>query len=311
VPKGSPLRIGIIGNFVPPHSTENDWVKSFSELGHTVSCFQENEDRTELILKSCIDTGVKLVLYVHTHSFSTPGDISVIELIRQFRAHKIKTASPHLDLYFGLNNGDGRQNQIGIHPFWKTDVCLTADGSSQIKFQERGVNHVWMKPGVLARECVPGNFRPEWAIDLGFCGAESYHQEWPWRGEMIRTLREVYGNRFRVFNGFRGQDLNDLYASVKILIADCCFAGKPRYISDRWPETCGRGGFLLAPYVEGNCIPVATFISQDIHDLMDKADYYLSHDKERDLIRRVCHEHVKAHDTYTHRAQQILEVCGL
>ena len=311
VGSGHSHKIAILGNFVPPHSTENDWAWSFEFLGHEVIKFQENEDRTDEILATCKALEVSLFLFVHTHSWSTPGKISLDEMIKGLRASKIPTVSPHLDLYFGLNDGDGRDSKVGKHPFWHTDLCLTADGSSQEKFAARGVNHSWLRPGVVARECYPGTFRKELETELAFVGAENYHNEWQWRGQMIRDLRSVYGDRFKVLNGFRGQRLNDLYASTKILIGDCCFAGKPRYYSDRWPESCGRGGFLLAPQIEGCCIPTATFTPQDIHDLMSKIDYYLAHEEERELIRRAAHLHVKEHDTYTHRAKDILGIFNL
>jgi spore maturation protein CgeB len=67
----------------------------------------------------------------------------------------------------------------------------------------------------------------------------------------------------------------------------------------------------LAPRVEGVCIPLATFKPCDAGDMIEKIDYYLEHEKERELIRRACHEHVKNHDTYTHRARQILRIVGL
>lgn len=38
------------------------------------------------------------------------------------------------------------------------------------------------------------------------------------------------------------------------MIGDSCFAGSPKgayYWSDRIPETLGRGGFLIHPYVDG------------------------------------------------------------
>lgn len=303
--------VAIWGNLDAQYSTENDWVDSFRTLGYRVVTFQENQIRTEDILEACLDNKVRLLCYVHTHSWSSPGRMSPEKLITELRAKGIKTVSPHLDLYFGLNIGDGRDDNVGKHAFFKTDLVMTADGSSQEKFAERGVKHVWMPPGVNAHWCEPGTPREDLMVDLGFIGARGYHKEYGWRGEMLDTLKEVYGNRFRVFTGYRGQDLNDLLASVKVLIGDCCFSGKPKYWSDRCPEHAGRGGFILHPRVEGLCIPTATFDPQNMDDLLEKIDYYLEHDVERDLIRRAAHEHVKAHDTYVHRAKQILRAVGL
>lgn len=303
--------VAIWGNFDPPHSTENDWVWSFESLGYKVLKFQENKAHTDEILFACIEENVKLFLYIHTHGWESPGALSPGLLIEDLRLEGIKTVSPHLDLYFGLNADDQRDSKVGKHAFFKTDFVMTADGSSQEKFKQRGVNHVWMPPACVARDCVKGEYREELACDVAFVGAKGYHKEYPWRGEMIDTLQDTFGNKFRVLTGFRGQRLNDLYASVKVVVGDCCFSGKPFYWSDRLPETCGRGGFLLFPQIEGMCIPTATFIPQNISDLVGKIDYYLEHEKERELIRQAAHEHVKAHDTYTHRARQIIEVAGL
>jgi hypothetical protein len=296
------LRISFLGNFIPPHSTENDLLWTLRDLGHEVITFQENAHGERPL-------PADLFLWVHTHGWGDEDYFAAV--LKFYKEHGIPTASFHLDLYFGLNDGDGRESKVGKHPFWKTDICMTADGSSQEKFAERGVNHVWVKPGVVARDCKSGIRREELAIDIGFCGAEGYHNEWPWRGEMIRILRNVYGDKFKVFSGFRGERLNDLYASVNILVGDCCFAGKPRYYSDRWTETCGRGGFLLAPQIEGCCIPLATFTPCNIRDLTEKIDYYLAHGEERELIRRAAHEHVKNHDTYSHRVKEILGLLNL
>jgi hypothetical protein len=304
-------RIALYGNLIPEHSTENEWVRSFRKLGHQVLTFQENEDRVEDVTKTCIESGVKLFLFVHTHGYVSPGKLSLDEMLVKFKIANIKTVSPHLDLYFGLSQADDRENKVGLHPFWRTDFCMTADGSSQEKFESRGVRHVWMPPGVLAEACYPGNYKKELAVDIAFVGAEGYHPEWPWRGEMLSTLRTVYGDRFKVFQGYRGQALNDLMASVKVFVGDCCFAGKPRYWSDRLPEHAGRGGFILYPRIDGICIPTATFTPCDIHDLLDKIDYYLEHDEERELIRKAAWQHVKSHDTYVHRAQFILRTVGL
>jgi hypothetical protein len=128
---------------------------------------------------------------------------------------------------------------------------------------------------------------------------------------MVATLQKHYGPRFRIFQGYREQNLNNLYASVKVMVGDHCFAGQPKYWSDRLPETCGRGGFILYPRTEGMTIPTATYEPQNLDDLIAKIDYYLAHEAEREEIRKRCFEHVKAHDTYTHRLQEVLQVMEL
>lgn len=48
----------------------------------------------------------------------------------------------------------------------------------------------------------------------------------------------------------------------------------------------------------------------DWSDLLDKIDYYLVHDKEREAIVRYARKHFFANHTYKQRVERILEVCG-
>ena len=51
----------------------------------------------------------------------------------------------------------------------------------------------------------------------------------------------------------RGKELNDLYATAKVVVGDTLCKGfnYPYYFSDRLFETTGRGGFLIHPYIKG------------------------------------------------------------
>jgi len=303
-------RIALLGNFGPPHSTENDLAWTLRDMGHDLLKFQENKVMTEQILEDCKQWGVDLLCFVHTHGWNTPGVMSLDELWQQLRRHGVKTCSFHLDKYWGLNQNDHREDLIGRHAFWKTDAVFTADGADH-PWPKRLVNHYWLPPGVVGRDCIPGQYRDDLAVDVGFVGARSYHPEYPFRGELISFLEQTYGDRFRIFSGFRGQVLNDLYASMKICVGDCCFSGEPNYWSDRLPEACGRGAFLLHPQIEGMCIPTATYVPRSLDDLRQKIDYYLEHDEERELIRKAAHKHVAEHDTYHNRMKALLEITGV
>lgn len=50
---------------------------------------------------------------------------------------------------------------------------------------------------------------------------------------------------------------------------------------------------------------------ESYQDLLDKVHYYLEHEEERRAIARRGYEKVKAHHTYRHRIQEMLEVLGL
>ena len=135
---------------------------------------------------------------------------------------------------------------------------FTPDGdpASEAWFAEQGINHVYVPPAVVSDECTVGNYRPELDHDVIFVGSKHYHPEWPHRGELLAWLEATYGDRFKRYGGdvqvMRGQDLNDLYASAKVVVGDSlCLPGHTRYWSDRYYETVGRGGFLIAPCVPG------------------------------------------------------------
>ncbi|MBR6770468.1 MAG: glycosyltransferase [Lachnospiraceae bacterium] len=80
-------------------------------------------------------------------------------------------------------------------------------------------------------------------------------------------------------------------------------------------EVMGSGGFLLTNYQQDyleHFVPGEDFVyyeSQD--DLLEKAEYYLSHEKERKEIARNGYEKIKAEHTFKHRVDEILEVTGL
>ena len=79
-------------------------------------------------------------------------------------------------------------------------------------------------------------------------------------------------------------------------------------------DIMGAGGFLLSNFQADFLdyfVPDEDFVyyeSQD--DLLEKAEYYLSHEKERKEIARNGYEKIKAEHTFKHRVDEILEVTG-
>ncbi len=310
--------LGILGNFRAEHSTENDLAWTLDDMGYSRLCFQEDEIATEHILKMCEDTNISLLIYVHTHGWVTPGQFGLDELWKRLEGNGTKTCSFHLDRYWGLNINDRREDGIGKHPFWHTQRVFTVDGGHDEDFRSRGVEHTWLPPGVAKRNCYLGNYDPALACDVGFVGATSYHPEYPFREQLISFLQETYGERFRIYQGYRGQSLADVYASGKVFVGDSCFGGVPRYWSDRVPETLGRGGFLLHPETGGLNIPgLVTFTPGDLMELKDKIDYYLD-DKQMNFLEpmrmyltRCASQWVKDHETYHNRMSFLLRSMGV
>lgn len=250
--------IAYIGNFTAPWCTEVHLAREMRSLGCTVQELQEphpGEDKQRFLRYVetwCAENKPDALMF--TRTWGLPDEAT--GLWRRLEAMGVKTFSYHLDLYVGLKREAGLLND----PFWTTQYVFTPDGDpvSEAFFAERGINHHWLSPAVVSDECQPGNWNPEYDYDVVFVGSYGYHDEWPWRRQLIDYLGEKYGSRFKRFGGdvhpgpVRGQALNDLYATARIAVGDSLhLPGHTRYWTDRYFETIGRGGFLIAPMIEG------------------------------------------------------------
>ncbi|QOR55440.1 MAG: hypothetical protein SHS37scaffold145_91 [Phage 71_18] len=318
-----PSTVAYVGNFAPSWSTENHVKLSLEEHGVLVVPFQESElhagtDGGWLTLADrAAAAGADMLLWTRTWQHERPEeqDAALVAV----RAAGIPSASYHLDLYVGLD----REEQIGREAFWRTDVVCTADGAlSDEEWASRfGVNHRWVRPGVLRAECVPGTPNARlYGADVAFVGSFGhYHAEWPYRQQLVTWLQRTYGRRFGRWPRGAGrrihsQALNDLYASVKVVVGDslCLGFDRPRYWSDRVYETVGRGGFLIHPriegltdeFVDGEHLRLYTF--GDYAELRGLIDYYVRHDDERQAIAAAGQAHVREHCSYTNRVADML-----
>jgi len=307
----SGLQVVYIGNFEPSHSTENHVRASLEELGVTVRPVQEN--RTTWRALDPLVAEADLLLYTRTWGLPDPD-----QGLRWLARCPIPTVSYHLDLYAGLPRGRALRQD----PFRCTQHVFTPDGGSADFFREQGVAHHYLKPGVYGRECVLLGPAPHLTADVGFVGSELYHPEWPYRGRLLQFLRDTWGPRFAKHGPpqptVRGETLNRVYASVKVVVGDslCLDFDHPHYWSDRIYETLGRGGFLVHPYVFGleeeftDRQHVVFYRYGDLAMLRDLVEHYLHHPEEREAIRRAGHAHVKASCTYVHRMRELLGVVG-
>lgn len=306
--------IALLGNHSVAFSTESELDWTLEHMGHRVIKLQEDKVTADEVVTGCRDRGAKLLCWVHTHCWNMPGDN--FKMLDQLRASGIKTCSFHLDRFWGLNKEDGREDRIGDHAFFRTDKFFSADGGNEENWASRGINHVWLKAGVVERDCYPGQPSPRWGNQVIFAGSDGYHGEYPFRTIMCNRLREIYGSNFRIYQGIRQRDLNDLYATARVVVGDHCFAGQPRYCSDRLYETTGRAGFLIYPETEGITeeIPgLVTYRPQDLNDLVSKINYYLADENQAERIQRrnEAHEWVKKNGTYTQRMAILLSEMGI
>lgn len=310
------MNIVYLGNFSRPWCTEVHLARSFMRLGHTVVAVQEDEANEHLVLGLLNEHRPRLVLQTRTWSFPTP--LWMLPLMDYCAEAEIRTAGFHLDRFFGL----GREDRVVEEPMFRSDVVFTADGESEEQWKELGVRHHWLRAGVLEDECrkVPQNPRLYGGKLVAFVGTEHYHPEWPARRALVEHLRARWGDRFlKVGDGnptVRGLDLNELYASVPVIVGDSCFVHPTtRYWSDRPYETWGRGGCLVFPHVDALADEVGEYPRWervDDFDALDEAVEYLLHtDGERERYRDDLQATVLSKCTYRHRAAEMLRVLGL
>jgi hypothetical protein len=341
-------KVALIGNFVVPWCTEVHLARALRENGCEVAEYpQDNAFKIgpTAIVDSWLGIGTAkgwedhstgrpdLVMYVRTHSGTALGHAWTDGWTRLAHAG-VKTAAFHLDRYFDLS----REHLVHEHdPLFTMQHCFTADGGNDDRFASAGVNHHWLPPAVDRVEASwQGDRRTRYEFDVVFAGSPGsrYHGEYPQRGELIAHLRSVYGARFAHFGKdgdfdvVRGQALNDLYATAKVIVGDSCFANttvpgtdipkwkSDRYWSDRIPETLGRGGFLLHPYVPGvrdsySGSELATYNPGDWDDLDAQIGAFLANPGEREGMVERGRARVLREHTYTHRMQTLLATVGL
>jgi len=312
------MKIAFLGNFSVHYTTESHWAGSFSLLGHDVTRIQEGAVRA-LDVPALVD-GHDLFIWVQTYGLAEQGGTNEerFGMLDKIHGMGIPSVGLHLDIWWGLD----REGQVRDQAWFRMNHVFTAGGSHDAQFAAEGINHHWLPPGVYAPECVLGTPQPEYSrYQIAFVGSwrGHYHREWRHRQDLVHFLRRTYRGLVGFYpqNGaVRGWDLNNLYASIPVIIGDSCLVGGAiRYSSDRIPETLGRGGFLIHPdvrevtdgslYTSG--VHLATWPLGDWPALRRTIDRYLRDDSPREEIRLAGHEHTKANHTYTHRAQYVLD----
>lgn len=333
----SPLKVVQLGNFEPEHSTENHLRRALIENGHTVLPLQENAGGAFMDATLQL-ADVDFILWTRTgwdwdHVYGVrqgSGEALAFadqrRMLRMAKATGTPVVGYHLDVWRRLN----REHQLA-EPFFECDLVATADGSDSDHWKALGVNHLWFLPGVSRAECEPGMFRDEFHSKLAFVGSWQghYHQEHQHRFELVEWLRKNFKRDCAFWpklghNAVRGADLRDLYASVDVAIGDSCFSGDGigAYISDRLPESTGRGAYLLHPHTplvtDGSLTPVGRSWSSGEHlgcwqagdwgGLGKMIEWALSNPKERRDVAAAGRAFTLAGHTYETRMSQLVEL---
>lgn len=307
-------KVAYLGNFSVDHSTESHVAEAFEECGVEVARIQEG---TRAAWVPPLADGADIFLWTKTPLLSKlSGSLDAqASMLRDISARGILTVAYHLDRYFDIS----REQEIGAHPWWTCDVVFSADGGNQERFALKGVNHKWLPAALRRAEVGAGVEKAEFRSEVAFVGSGAgYHREWPWRQELLVGLRKRYRHDFvhwpkRPRRPIRGRDLNDLYASAKVVVGDSILAGRcANYWSDRIFETVGRGGALVHPHVEGldefftpreHYLPYEAGSLDSVYEAVDE----LLHDEGlRMKLKDHGPPHVLAHHTYTARVRELL-----
>ncbi len=325
------LKIILVGNYKRDWATEFYLALAFESLGHEVLRVQGNENNVDDIFKQShgCDYFMYSPAFLLEESFSHDG----LWLIEQLKKQGTITISYHQDVHLFLNDRD--QNVHLKNPFWACDYVFTADGGHDNEFRKRGINHIHLSPGAPEHECYEANYICTFKSDIAFIGTCSqfyFNKQWPFRGRLLEWMKRTYPDNFRLWGpgsgnrpeAVRNQMLNSLYASVKIVIGDSMIADSANkspslYWSNRIFEAAGRGGFIIFPKVVG----LDSFMTSgkhyvsydhqngrltDFSELKKIIDYYLTHDDEREKIRKAGFLHVKNHHTYKHRMAYMIDL---
>lgn len=321
------LRIVFLGNFGVDYSSENHHKRSLEDLGHEVVALQEGTTGAEHIQHCAL--GADLFIWVHTHGWPTPtshhGALNMVSVLQRLKRVGVPTVTYHLDLWLGLD----RQKDLEQDEFYKhIGHFFTVDKLMADWFNANTeVKGHYLAAGAFGEEC----YRVEpsqqsTGNDVIFVGSRGYHPEWPYRPQLVDWLKDTYEDKFGHYSGEvealglrRGASLNQLYADSKIAIGDtlCINFDYPYYFSDRVFETTGRGGFIIHPYIRGledyfvNNKEIVFYKFGDFEQLKQLIDYYLTHDEEREAIRKAGFERTKKDHTYKNRWETIIKKVGL
>lgn len=293
-----------IGDFHKPHSSENYVVHALEKNGVEVIKQQEEFVNNISVIKTHLSNHkIDFVLFCKNRV-----GISGFALMGYLKKQEIKTITWVYDLYFGLP--PERSLRTVFDSNFQADIVFSTDGGHDAEFKEKGYNHKLLRQGIHEPDAHYGEKTD--APEIVFIGSVIYAD----RRRLVTFLKETYGIRFKHYGAggnteVRGKDLNNILAGAKIVVGDS--ERSNHYWSNRVYEITGRGGFLIHPRVEGlekefeYYKEIVPYSWGNLPQLKEIIDFYLTHDAEREKIRKAGHEHTKKNYTYTKRVKELLK----
>jgi hypothetical protein len=285
---------------------EEPIAQAFERAGVQVIRLEE-KTTAEKILKTALAEKPDLVLFTKMRIIGDPW-----QLLADLKGAGIKTASWTFDLLLGH---PPRQAIIKSFPFLFCDYVFLTDGGHEAEYRALGVNKFTVRQGLPKEYSYLAEPDPKYDYELVFLG--SPNPSFPYRQRTMQFLEERYGEKFKWLGKentyeVRGDELNKLYASAKIIIGDSMYS--PHYWSNRIYETLGRGAFLIHPLIEGleqEFTPYKHFIPytwNDYEGLAEKIDFYLDNQALREKIRKAAFKFVQDHYLFDHRVQELISL---
>lgn len=298
-------RILYFGSFGKPYDTEVYIANTLESLGCEVVS-KETPNVTQEQLGRLLKEKWDCILFSKGWFHFSEG-----EVFRMLDSYPGMTIGWFWDICWDTKN----EILIKTHHLFRAKKVLTTDGGNDEKWKQLKINHSVLRQGIYEPEAVLGTPREEFACDVAFVGGDQHEKIFGWehRTKLLDFLRNTYGDRFKHFGvdkQIRNLDLNDLYASAKVVVGDSLLS--PQYWSNRVYETTGRGGFLIFPKVPGlekefeyykHLVP---YEIGDWAGLKEKIDFYLANEKERKEIQLAGFEHCRDNLSYTERCKQFL-----
>lgn len=288
------MKIAFIAKFSTRSKDEENYAKTFEELGHEVFRIDERHVVDQMV--GYIETIQPDFILWFKLSVAQPKEL-------RERLRKYKTVCWVFDLYWGYS----REYRLTTHPAFTADIVVSTDGGEH-PWSSIGINHHCIRQGIYKDDCFLAEGNPEDTIIL--VGSENAGNRD--RTLAISSLQLHYGERFKWYgrhdtNEVRGNDLNSLYATNKIIVGDSVFS--PYYWSNRVVETLGRGGFLIHQEVSGlkeEYPYLVTYPRGNFDELKRLIDYYSTHEKERKEIVEKNFKWVKDHYLMEEQCKKLL-----